>query len=374
MKPAGKRVLKIIAVALVFLAALATLAPTLLSTGPGRHVAEKIAAARLHRAVCVERLDLGWTREIQAENLTITGSNSSGVESSLAVASLRCPSTLLTLLWSGRTPLCLTGVRLSYINQPQATEVQLSDCSVTGSYEGGLVTITGSGRLNDGDLDFSAHLDRRTAPASFDLQAALKNAKASNRTSALGYQAPILYNPTGLTTGTFDLNVKLSGCGFKRAELAANLTGESHLRVRDLRLEKSKFLAKLAKALPSLKIDDPLELGDLTSDSQIGGGRITSPDVELTRQGDNLLILSGWSELATGGINYKVSSKSRRLEKYETLAALVDLRLVGTLQEPKVEVGLAGKDATIDVKKMIDLFKKSKKAPPPSPSSGLPAN
>jgi hypothetical protein len=108
-------------------------------------------------------------------------------------------------------------------------------------------------------------------------------------------------------------------------------------------------------------------LGDLTSDSTIGGGRITSPDIELVRQGDPLLILSGWSDFATGGINYKISSKSKKLEKVEPFAALVDLRLVGTLQDPKVEFGLAGKDTTIDVKKMIDLFKKPKKTPPPAP-------
>ncbi len=423
MKPAGKRALKIIAVTLVVLTALAALAPTLLSTGPGRHVAETIAAARLHRAVHVERLDFGWTTGVYIEKLTIAEREGFGTEPFVALAALRCPNSLLSLFGSenlneteidglavnisrlddGRLsigdligkettspakpgaapgpaapsvkrsppalamPFRLTAAKVTFTDSTLATEALLTDCAVTGSYEAGLVTVAGTGRLNEGDLVFSGHLDRRAAPAPFDLQAALTNARASNRTSALGYQAPILYNPTGLTTGTFDLDVKLAGCGFGRTALAAGLTGESHLQVRDLRLEKSKFLAKLAKALPGLKIDDPLELGTLTSDSRVGGGRITSPDVELVRQDDVLLILSGWSNLATGAINYKITSKSKKLEKVESLAALVDLRLMGTLQEPKVEVGLAGKDTTIDVKKMIDLFKKPKKAPPPSP-------
>jgi uncharacterized protein involved in outer membrane biogenesis len=424
MKPAGKRAFKIVTLALLFLAALTVLAPTLLSTGPGRHVAETIAAARLHRTVHVERLDFGWTTGVYIEKLTISERLGFGTEPFLTLDTLHCPNSLLALLGHGQLketaldglavniarledgrlsigdltgqttrpaaqtqpqnqtasapsakrspptfamPFRLTGAKLTFTDSTLATEALLTDCSVTGSYEAGLVTITGSGRLNNGDLVFSGHLDRRAAPAPFDLAAALKNAKASNRTSALGYQAPILYNPTGLTTGTFDLDVKLAGRGLARADLAANLAGESHLRVRDLRLEKSKFLAKLAKALPGLKIEDPLELGDLTSDSTIGGGRITSPDIELVRQGDPLLILSGWSDFATGGINYKISSKSKKLEKVEPFAALVDLRLVGTLQDPKVEFGLAGKDTTIDVKKMIDLFKKPKKTPPPAP-------
>jgi hypothetical protein len=367
MKPAGKRALKIIAVALAVLAALTALAPTLLSTGPGRHVAEALAAARLHRTVQVERLDLGWTTGIYIEKLTVAGGDGSGVASSLAAATLRCSNTLLTLVWFGRTPFQLAGVQFTYINQQQSTEVQLTDCAVTGSYEAGLFTVAGTGRLNEGDLVFSGHLDRRESPAPFDLKAALKNAKASNRTSALGYQAPILYNPTGLTTGTLDLEVALQGRGFGRADLAANLVGESHLRVRDLRLEKSKLLARLAKFLPFVKPDETLELGNLNSDSTIAGGRITSPDVELVRQGDRLLILSGWSDFTTGEINYAITSKSKKLEKVESLAALVDLRLMGTLKDPKVELGLAGQDTTIDVKQMIDLFKKKKKAEPPAP-------
>jgi hypothetical protein len=132
MKPGTKRTLKILGLVLVGLAVLALLAPTLLSTRPGRSFAESYASGRLNRTVHIGELDLGWWSGLEVGKVEVAERPDFVLPPAAVVGTkvaapapvpfvkfdrLRCPNALLALLGSGTLKeLSLTGLEVNIVH------------------------------------------------------------------------------------------------------------------------------------------------------------------------------------------------------------------------------------------------------------------
>ncbi len=259
-------------------------------------------------------------------------------------------------------PIVADGGRVRYRDEQLRTNVLLDGLLLDMHYDRGKVRIVRlAGTLNEGRLELTASADLSVRPQPFEIAVTVSGCKASSDLSALGLQAPLLYNPFGRTSGTVGLDLRLTGLGFEKADLAAHLKGHSLLEVRDLRLEGSQMLAAV---LEPLKLGNALTFDLLCARSVIADGRVTSvpPDGDIRAEhGEDVwLTMTGWTAV-DGRMDYRVSFGGKKVEA-SGIGALarqwVEPRLTGTLSQPQVGVGLPGSQESLnldDLKKLKNL-------------------
>jgi len=259
-------------------------------------------------------------------------------------------------------PIVADGGQVRYRDEQLRTDVLLDDLTLDMHYDRGKVRIRRlAGTLNEGRLELTASADLSVRPQPFEVAVTVSCCKASSDLSALGLQAPLLYNPFGRTSGTVGIDLGLTGLGFEKADLAANLKGHSLLEVRDLRLEGSPMLASV---LEPLKLGNALTFDLLRARSVIADGRVTSAppdgDIRAEHGEDVWLTMTGWTAM-DGRMDYRLSFGGKKVEAsgIGVLARQwVEPRLTGTLSEPQVGVGLPGSQESLnldDLKKLKDL-------------------
>jgi uncharacterized protein involved in outer membrane biogenesis len=417
-----KKVLRILAIILLVVIVLAALAPTLLSTGPGRSLAESYLSSRVGgRKVTIGRLDVGHLSGVLLEDLTIAERPGFGDEPFVRVASIRFENPPLALLWSNETlkeltitkpevsivrrqdgelsigdlvekekkkreeeekkreheprgptkrpaftlPVAVTGAAVLMTDQKLGTSVALEGFHLTALYDRGRIEITeGEGRLNDGRLTVKGFMDQRERPEPFDLDVSLADCHLEGNLSRLGYLVPILYNPFGKTSTKIDFQATLSGRGTRKADLKANLTGTTRLVLRDLRVEGSETVQQLVSLVRGLlKLEhDALTFDSLTAESRIADGRITTDParpIQAAHGRGFTMSMSGHTDF-DGSISYRVSLEGSRVDEVLSgLNRLVDIKLYGTLKKPKVGLSSSGEGSVLD--DILGLFNRKEK-------------
>jgi len=254
-------------------------------------------------------------------------------------------------------PVLLKGGRFHFTDRRFKSEALLEDMEITAAYRKGRVEITdGRGRLNDGTLTFSGHTDLAVQPEPFELTVAVADSKVSSdlsglRLPMLGYLFPPLFNPLGTTSGSLNLDLSLAGRGFDRPSLESDLTGESHLEIRELRIEGSETMKVITGWLTArLKLaHDAILLDALTATAKIADGRVRSDRIRAWHGEDFAMVMSGETDFDQR-INYRISFEGDKVEKYLGPAQpLLVFLLRGTLENPRPDIALPGsKDGVID--------------------------
>ena len=254
-------------------------------------------------------------------------------------------------------PVLLKGGRVHFADRKFRTEALVEDLEVTAAYQKGRIDITeGRGRLNGGTLTFAGQVDLASRPEAFEMTVAVAGSKVSSdlsglRLPLLGYLFPPLFNPLGTTSGMLNLDASVTGRGFDRASLESDLAGESRLEVRDLRIEGSESMKVITDWLSGrLKLSqDALAFDALTAEGRIGDGRVRSDRIRAWHGNDFAMLMSGETDF-DGRLDYRMSFEGDKVEKYLGPAQpLLVLLLRGTLERPRIDVGLPGsKEGVID--------------------------
>ena len=394
-----KRLLKVVLWLLVLVILLAAFAPTILSTRFGRWLAEDALGRRLHREVHIGRLDVGWFSGAVVGDVEVKEREGFGDTPFLRIGEIRFPNSMMSLLRSEATlneltvkgidvsvvrladgrlsvddvaepsereprsgkdepspdkpqsepslpgwklPVRVEDVSVTYADKRHGTAVTLEKVELKATYDNGRIDVTdGKGVLNEGQLLFNAHADLR--PETFALNVALADVKASSTLSGLaGYLVPILYNPGGAVSGLMYLDLELKGEGFDAASLKTNLTGTSHLEVRDVRIMGSPMLRSMLAAVGGLLglKHDALTFGSLTAESRIADGRVTTDPIRASHDDDVIVTMAGTTDF-DGRIDYRVAFEGKKVDKYlGKWKELFAFRLTGTLSRPVL--GLPG--------------------------------
>ena len=158
-------------------------------------------------------------------------------------------------------------------------------------------------QVNGGLVDLSAGLDRGPSGPAFEGQLHAKGVRLGTGMAALGYLLPILSDApvSANLDGRFELDLYLQGRGSTTMELGRSLAGRGAIAVEPISLDRSEFVAELARAA---KIPARDRVGSVRSNFEIGGGKVSSRDLTLKLAGVPI-VLAGWTDFL-GRLDYQV--------------------------------------------------------------------
>jgi len=264
--------------------------------------------------------------------------------------------------WPHVLPVAVEAGRLQYSDKLLSTSVVLEELNVAAVYDHGRAELTSCrARLNEGELSASGHADLREKPEPFDLTVNLKDAKATADLWGLGYLVPILHNPFGKTSGVINFDLSLAGRGLAGQALKENLTGDSRLVVRDVRIEGSPAVKTMTGLLgKAFKLEhDALTLDELAANGRIARGRVTSDEIRAAHGQDFTMRMSGHTAF-DGQVSYRLSFSGDKIDKYLLgVNRYLGLKLGGTLSKPKFSLGSAFEDGNL-IDSLLDAATKKK--------------
>jgi AsmA-like C-terminal region len=218
----------------------------------------------------------------------------------------------------------LTNARISLIDEPTATRMEITEMAGRGVWEDKRATIDSvQGTLNGGRLELAAQLDRSGAKPSYEARLRVEKVELDSGLKLLAYIAPFGVEDSSGLQGNLDLNVYVRGTGLGRDDLRRTLIGQGTQTLEPVRLDRSPLVAELATAL---NLSETGQVGSVKSTFAIKGGRITTDDltVDFARFP---WILSGWTDF-DGRLDYRLKAEQ-----------LVTARLPGGVRELQPELG-----------------------------------
>jgi len=224
----------------------------------------------------------------------------------------------------------------------------------------GLATITDasavltdfSGSLNGGSFTGAATLDRGMNKA-MTAQVQARGVSLDMGTKPIALLVPLLapVGDQGQAHATLELDADLTARASSSDDFGRTLAGTGRIALEDLSLDDSRILREVQTMLP---VPTRGRLGSLRGQFAIADRRVTTGDTVL-KVGEIPVNLSGWSDFdgrldylvrsekldkAVSKIASRLPSEARELLselKVDDLATLTDVRVVGTIDHPKVE-------------------------------------
>ncbi len=253
---------------------------------------------------------------------------------------------------SPRAPIALTlqGARVVVIDDPSETRVELEEASGSASWTGTLATIPSiKGRLNGGSFEFAAKYDRGQSTPDFEAELRARGVSLSVGMKSIGLLVPVVSETARSLDGQVDLELALRGRGDSLDAVKSSLKGHGAIRLNPIDLSRSKLLDSLdaLRQIPAAG-----RVGSVESDFAIENSRVTTDDLTL-KVSSLPIILAGWTDF-DGRLDYRVKSEAihdRIASKLpaearailgdlkQELGDLADIRITGTVNDPKVIVG-----------------------------------
>jgi len=255
------------------------------------------------------------------------------------------------------------------LDEPTATRLEFTGVRGRATYSEATITLSDlSGGLNGGTFDAAARLDRglvQTIEAEFRA----RGVTLGVGTRSLAYLIPVLARSEAAgdarARGVLAMNVALKARGETPEALAQSLAGGGRVALDGLDLDASRVLDEVRTLLPVLE-GDRGGLGSLQGGFRVADRRVSTSDTVL-KVGGVPLNLAGWSDF-DGRLDYRVqcdtlgqgvAKLAHRLPPeardlladlpVDDLAALAEVRVWGTLEQPRVapaEGGVLAKKAT----------------------------
>jgi hypothetical protein len=248
--------------------------------------------------------------------------------------------------------LTIRGSRVIVADEPSETQVELTETEGTATWDGQIARIELlHGRVNGGTFAFAAVYDRSAPVPAFQAEARVHDVALGHGIKAIGMFVPVVSDVADSVDGRVDLTVALRGRGSTFEAIKPGLKGYGAIRIVPVDLTGSKLLDAIDGHRP---IPRSGRLGSVESHFAIESGRVATEDLTLTIA-HLPLTLSGWTDF-DGRIEYvfkpdalrsKLSTKlppeARQLlgEIKDELGELADLRIIGTVNAPKLVSGEA---------------------------------
>ena len=196
----------------------------------------------------------------------------------------------------------LRGGKISVLDDPTGTHLQLADIEAKGTWQRHRATIQEmKGLLNGGTFELSAQLDREADGPSFEVQARAADVALDSGMDALGYLLPVLAGMPEDLDGKIGLDLYLRGRGASAATLGRTLVGRGDIAIDPIRLDGLPLVADLGRVV---RLPEGRGSGSIRSDFEIQKGRITSKDLTVTVAGVPIT-LAGWTDF-DGRVDYRV--------------------------------------------------------------------
>jgi hypothetical protein len=261
--------------------------------------------------------------------------------------------------------LTIRGSRVVIVDEPSETRVELTNTEGTATCDGQIARIELlHGQVNGGTFNFAAIYDRSAPVPAFQAEARVHDVVLGHGIKSIGLFVPVVSDVADSVDGRVDLNLALRGRGSTFEAIKPGLKGHGAIRIVPVDLTSSKLLDAIDRHRPLPRSG---RLGSVESHFAIESGRVATDDLTLTIA-HLPITLGGWTDF-DGRIEYafkpdalrsKLSSKlppeARQLlgEIKDELGELADLRIIGTVDAPKLVSGLndpAGNGQSRDVEK-----------------------
>jgi len=235
--------------------------------------------------------------------------------------------------------------RVTVIDEPTETRLQLQDVEGEGSWEGPRTIVDHlRGTLNGGPFRFAAQVDRTAAALSVEAQFRAEDVAVDPGMKVLRYVLPVLAGAPSNLNGRLDADLYLQGRGACWNDLCQSLVGQGAIALNAIDLDGAPLVAELSRLVD---LASPRRLASIQSDFLIKDRRITTDHFTL-----NLLRLpitmSGWTdldgridyEMKVEGLTDRLPDRARRVlgELNLDLGSLTTLTLRGTLNQMAVQV------------------------------------
>jgi AsmA protein len=227
---------------------------------------------------------------------------------------------------------------VSVIDESSDTRLEFSDVELRGSWERRRAAIQEmKGRLNGGQFELAAQLDRVGASPSFEGHLRATGVDLGVGMRPLGYLVPVLAGPQAKVDGKLDLNLYVRGQGNSAELVRKTLVGQGSVAIDPIQFDGSRIVAELASlvALPPQG-----RVGSVRSQFAIGDGRISSDNLTLSIA-EVPITMAGWTDfdgridyrIRQEGLSSKLSREARDLlgDLPIDLDDLVNLQVQGTL-------------------------------------------
>jgi AsmA protein len=247
----------------------------------------------------------------------------------------------------------LGGARVTVIDEPSGSRVDLSGINGTATWDGRVADVPIlKGGLNGGTFAFALHYERSDREPSFRAEfrargVALGGGDGAIR--ALGLFAPVVAaDVAGDIDGRCDFVLALRGQGSTAEAIKRSLAGHGSIKLDPIDLTGSKIYAAFKAAR---QIRRASRVGSVESHFAVGNGRVVTDDLTVTIA-RLPTVLAGWTDF-DGRIDYTVKSDAldSRLppeargflgELRRDLGELSHLRITGTIDAPQVFAGTVG--------------------------------
>jgi AsmA protein len=235
--------------------------------------------------------------------------------------------------------------RVTVIDEPTETRLQLQDVEGEGSWEGPRTIVDHlRGTLNGGPFRFAAQVDRTAAALSVEAQFRAEDVAVDPGMKVLRYVLPVLAGAPSNLNGRLDADLYLQGRGASWNDLCRAFVGQGAIALNAIDLDGAPLVAELSKFVD---LASPRRLASIQSDFLIKDRRITTDHFTL-----NLvrlpITMSGWTdldgridyEMKVEGLTDRLPDRARRVlgELNLDLGSLTTLTLRGTLNQMAVQV------------------------------------
>jgi uncharacterized protein involved in outer membrane biogenesis len=216
----------------------------------------------------------------------------------------------------------VSGARISIIDAPSDTHIQLLGVESQGTWQRKMVALSMMrGHLNGGPFELAATLDRNPQAPAFEGQLHAKGVGLGFGMKALSYLAPVLADAPASVDGRLELDLFLKGQIRSRDTLIRSLKGQGHIALEPIKLDGSEFVTELVR-VARIPVHD--RVGSVRSDFEIGDGRVSSRNLTL-KIARAPVVLAGWTAF-DGRLDYRLKTEqlTDRISK-ETHGLLDDL-------------------------------------------------